>query len=588
MVLLGAVFAVICAASAVVPFLFAVALSSLIVELTSAGAGLNEVVWGIVRLGGLILVSQVLVAILSALELGITRSVDGAHRLRVASDLMDQEIVGEIATPAVQLLARQASGDPSIGYDVTPGQGFCSLCRFVASALGCVVALTWIWRSDAVLVAIVAATAIASVAIGSYGNSVLAGKLSGAIAEEMHAGVWRRATLSPVEGKDVRIFGFADWMVRRMQRHVERGNGPFWRAFDTVQRWSVLSGLLSTAGLVVVFVYCILRLSSGAWGLGQALTPMMLSWATLLALPANDDIYKIVTARKAIQGARRLHQRVTRHGSVDEQLERQPPEGGPAPSISFRGVSFSYSQRHEPVLRNVDLAVRAGELLAVVGVSGAGKSTLVKLLAGTHRPDEGEVHVDGVDLGRRGWTGRELSVTAQDFVRYPLSALDNVTGVEDSADVNWHRLREAAELAGIDSLIEALPSGWDTPLSAVRSAGVDLSGGQWQQIVLARGLYAAATGAKVLVLDEPTAHLDIQAELDTFRRVRSLRGTATVIVISHRFSTVRDCDRIVVLDDGVIAECGTHTDLIERDGLYADMFHTQAARLLKAGSDDLG
>lgn len=584
----GVAFAVLCAGYAVVPFLFAVALSSLIVALTSAGVELHQVVAGIVRLGGLILLSQVLLAVLGPMELGVTRSLDGAHRLRVANDLMDREVVAEIATPEVQLLARQASGDPSLGYDVTPGEAFCSLCRFLASALGCVVALVLIWRSDAVLVAVVAATAVACVAIGSYGNSVLAGKLSGAIAEEMHAGVWRRATLSPVEGKDVRVFGFADWMVRRMQAHVERGNGPFWRAFDTVQRWSVLSGLVSVAGLVTVFVYCILRLATGTWSLEQALTPMMLAWAVLLSLPANDDVYKIVTGQKAVRAARRLHQRVTHPVRVEEHREQRTPAAGRPPSVAFRGVRFAYPQSARPVLENVDLDVRAGELLAVVGVSGAGKSTLVKLLAGTHQPDAGEVRVDGVDLAGRGWTGRELSVTGQDFVRYPLSAVDNVTGAEAPAEVDWQRLREAAELAGICSFVEGLTLGWDTPLSAGRSGGVDLSGGQWQQIVLARGLYAVATGAKVLVLDEPTAHLDIRAELDTFRRVRALRGTATVIVISHRFSTVRDCDRIVVLDGGVVAERGTHAELMDRGGRYAEMFTTQGARLLKAGSDDVG
>lgn len=585
----GAFFAILCAAYAVLPLLFAVALSALIVDLTAAAVDLHRVMWGVGRLGLLVLASQILLAILAPLELGVTRAIDGAHRSRVASDLMEHDIVGQIELPEVQMLARQASGDPSIGYDVTPGEGFCSLCRFLASSLGCAAALLLIWRSDALLAVLVAATAITCVVIGSYGNNVLATKLGGAIAEEMHAGVWRRATLSPVEGKDVRIFGFADWMVRRMQHHVERGNGPFWRAFDTVQRWSVLSGLVSVLGLAVVFGRCILQFSNGTWGLEQALPPMMLAWATLLALPANDDIYKVLTAGKAARAARRLHRRTTGHlRGVDKHPENQPRGDDRPPSVSFRGVCFSYPQGRERVLDGVDLEARAGELLAVVGVSGAGKSTLVKLLAGTHEPDDGEIRVGGVDLAHRGWASRELSVTSQDFVRYPLSALDNVTGVEAAADVDRPRLHTVAEQAGIDSLVADLPSGWDTPVSGGRSSGVDLSGGQWQQIVLARALYAVEAGARVVVLDEPTAHLDIQAELDTFRRVRTLRSRATVVVISHRFSTVRDCDRIVVLNDGVVAESGTHAELVERDGLYAAMFKTQAARLLKAGSDDVG
>jgi ATP-binding cassette subfamily B protein len=178
-----------------------------------------------------------------------------------------------------------------------------------------------------------------------------------------------------------------------------------------------------------------------------------------------------------------------------------------------------------------------------------------------------------------------VSVVFQDFVRYHLSAADNVALGNALAPPHMAAVVGAARDAGLDRVVSQLPDGWQTPLARARRGGVDLSGGQWQQVALARALYAMRTGARVLVLDEPTAHLDVRTELDVFTRLAAHRGNASVILISHRLSTVRQVDRIVLLNDGRITEAGTHEQLMAAGGDYAAMFTVQAQRFRRGFED---
>ena len=268
--------------------------------------------------------------------------------------------------------------------------------------------------------------------------------------------------------------------------------------------------------------------------------------------------------------------------------ELAPPDSpGPAPLVRFEKVSFGYPASGRTVLRDLDLEIRPGELLAIVGLNGAGKSTLIKLLAGLYRPDSGRITVDGVDLADIDpalWR-QKLSIVFQDFVRYQLTARDNVALGQASLPADQDLIDAAAASAGLEEVLGRLPDGWDTPLSRSRSGGVDLSGGQWQQVVLARALYAVRRGARLLVLDEPTAHLDVRTEFEVFDRLAANRGETSVVLISHRLSTVRQADRIVLLDGGRIVESGTHEELMALGGVYAEMFAIQAERF-RRGHDD--
>jgi ATP-binding cassette subfamily B protein len=249
-------------------------------------------------------------------------------------------------------------------------------------------------------------------------------------------------------------------------------------------------------------------------------------------------------------------------------------------TIRFENVGYTYPTGDTPVLDGLDLELKAGESLAIVGVNGAGKTTLVTLLARLRDPTAGKITVDGTDLrdlDARSWQ-RGVAVVYQDFTRYPLSARENV-GLRDlGADIEPAVLDEAAERAGALDVVKQLPHGWDTICAPGYAGGADMSGGQWQRIALARAIYAVERGARVLVLDEPTAQLDIRAEAAFYSRFLEITRGLTTVVISHRFGTVRRADRIAVLDGGRITELGTHESLVATGGTYAELFELQAAR----------
>ena len=224
----------------------------------------------------------------------------------------------------------------------------------------------------------------------------------------------------------------------------------------------------------------------------------------------------------------------------------------------------------------MDLFIPAGQSIALVGHNGAGKSTFIKLLSGLYEPTEGRILLDGRDIRSlsREELRRRLSVAFQDFNQYQLEARDNIAfgNVEHGHDIE--RIRDAAFRGGATDIVAALPAGLDTQLGRWFAGGVELSGGQWQRIALARAFMR--NEADVLVLDEPTAALDIDAEAEVFERVRNLANGKTLLLISHRFANVRMADRIIVLDKQGIREDGTHSELLQRGGMYAEMFQKQA------------
>ncbi len=222
----------------------------------------------------------------------------------------------------------------------------------------------------------------------------------------------------------------------------------------------------------------------------------------------------------------------------------------------------------------------------MVGANGAGKSTLIKLLCGLHRPEQGTVLVDGGDPGGDDGLRRRVAVIFQEFVKYHLSLRDNVAlallSDPDGSDVDAVAARALHDAVG-DPVLRRVGS-WDRVLSAEYDGGTDLSGGQWQRVALARALAAVDAGAGVLVLDEPTAALDVRAEAELFDNFLAVTRGMTTILVSHRLSSVRHADRIVVLDHGRIVEDGTHEELVEHGGQYARMFALQAERFALAGA----
>nr|WP_240972344.1 ATP-binding cassette domain-containing protein [Nonomuraea sp. FMUSA5-5] len=243
----------------------------------------------------------------------------------------------------------------------------------------------------------------------------------------------------------------------------------------------------------------------------------------------------------------------------------------PAPALArtggfaLTGVTFTYPHAPAPVLEHLGLQVRPGERLAVVGRNGAGKTTLAKLLTGLYTPTYGSA------------TTSPAAVVFQDFVRYPLPLRDNVRlGDPAFAGTDADVLAALTAVDALD-LLHTLPAGLDTPLSRAFTGGRDLSGGQWQKVALARAVYAMNAGRdRALIVDEPTAHLDARAEREVFERLLHHTRGRTLVLISHRFATVRRADRIVVLDGGAVAEQGGHAELVAAGGHYAHWYRLQA------------
>ncbi|WP_245723599.1 ABC transporter ATP-binding protein [Paramicrobacterium humi] len=255
-----------------------------------------------------------------------------------------------------------------------------------------------------------------------------------------------------------------------------------------------------------------------------------------------------------------------------------------AAPLSFRevevnGASFTYPGRTSPAITGVNIRIRKGEVVALVGENGSGKTTLAKIVAGLYPLDSGVITWDGIDAERLppGTVRESTAVIFQDFVRYALSGRLNIAFGRPGAEDEEARVRFAAESAGASGFLESLPYGYNTPLTRLFEGGRDLSGGQWQRVAIARAFYR---DAPLVVLDEPSSALDPRAEYDLFTSLRQTLEGRSALVISHRFSTVRNADRIYVMAEGTIIEAGTHDELMEQGGSYAELFRLQAAAYL--------
>ncbi|QGQ18362.1 ATP-binding cassette domain-containing protein [Cellulomonas sp. JZ18] len=392
----------------------------------------------------------------------------------------------------------------------------------------------------------------------------------------------RDLAISPGPAKEIRVWRMMPWLLAR---YDALWNDLLLRVRGAEQV-RVRTAVAVVGTLLTLSVATVLRLVdaglSGAVGLG-ALGVYLFALRIMFDSAAFDDeAAHISFGATLVTTIDELDARLT---STRREVRARLPEGAPERDLQLRSVAFTYPGRTVPVFDGLDLTVEAGTSLAVVGHNGAGKTTLVKLLAGLYAPDRGTITVDGVDLAQvapEQWR-RRLSALFQDFTRYRLTVRENITlgapWAADDTDAVW----AACEPIGIRELVESLPRGLDTVLSGEYEGGTDLSDGQWQRIALARALFAVHAGARVLVLDEPAAALDARTEAEFYRQFLDITAGLTTIVISHRFSTVRRADRIVVLDGGRVVEDGSHESLMALGGTYATAFALQAARMTGAG-----
>ncbi|MEI8412851.1 MULTISPECIES: ABC transporter ATP-binding protein [unclassified Kribbella] len=379
--------------------------------------------------------------------------------------------------------------------------------------------------------------------------------------------------------KELRVFGLHGWLVDRYVREWTAGFSAVWARRGKNVKWSILTGALHLAANG----FAILLVGRAALNGDLPLTEVATTVPAILSIGVAMNSYGVVQVKRGLSAYRAMQElpgTIAERHPEPEPSTRHRVETMPAREVRFENVSFRYPGSDVDVLRNLDLTINAHEALALVGVNGAGKSTLVKLLGGVYRPTEGRITVDGVDLAEldlAGWQ-RRIAAIVQDFLRFPLSVTDNVVfGAVERAD-DEISLAKVARESGIDDVVRGLPDGWDTVLDKTFDGGVDLSGGEWQRIALARALFAVHAGAGVLVLDEPAAALDVRAEAELVERYLELTSGVASLIISHRFSVVRNAHRICVLADGRIVEDGTHEQLLDQGGTYAAMFRLQAER----------
>jgi ATP-binding cassette, subfamily B, bacterial len=391
-----------------------------------------------------------------------------------------------------------------------------------------------------------------------------------------------RLAVDPAPAKELRLFGLAGWTIDRFVARRTRLHALQYEATRLREKPVLWSVLLVSIANVGVFWWLASAADRGSVNLTQVV--IIAQSAVGVSMIAFGGLSWALDGAAAPVGAvLRLEAAMAPAGAL--RSGSRPAARMPAREIRFRDLSFAYPGPStslgagSPVLDHFDLTIPAGSSMAIVGQNGAGKTTLAKLLCRLYDPQSGAIEIDGVDLrdlSLDSWRDRVTAVF-QDFTRFELSLRDNVApaGAPDEA------VRRALSSAGAANLARL-----DTVLSRGYDDGTDLSGGQWQRVALARALCAVERGAGVVLLDEPTAQLDVRGEAEIFERMLAATRRCTTILISHRFSTVRQADRICVLEQGRVIELGTHDELMAKGGRYRTMFELQAQRFSAAEDEE--
>ncbi len=373
--------------------------------------------------------------------------------------------------------------------------------------------------------------------------------------------------------KEIKMFGLSGFLVGRFRTLADN----FYKANKSIAvrraGWGALLATIGSLGYYAAYMVIIFRTIAGEVSVGDltfyagSFASMRLSLENILSRFSKiaesalylQDFFAFFRLRPNIQKP-----------SHPQPFPKPIQEG-----FVFENVGFKYPKAEKWAVRHLNFYLHKGEKLALVGENGAGKTTLVKLLARLYEPTEGRILLDGVDLREYDPAElvQEIGVIFQDFVRFQMTAADNIAVGRVDERANQQRIEDSAHRSLADKVIEKLPEGYRQMIGRRFANGVDLSGGEWQKVALGR---AYMREAQLMILDEPTAALDARAEHEVFLRFSELTRGKTAVIISHRFSTVRMADRILVLEGGELLELGTHQELLEKDGRYSELFNLQA------------
>jgi len=576
----------------VLPVLFILGTSFMLGRVPAATAGgvgssaWDSLVYAFLLAAGAFVLLQMLTPLQAALGELVTRRVDGQAADRLISDalrtpgigpLEDQELLDELSESADQL---------EFGFR-TPGRACAGLVALIArylqlAGLIVIVGVVFSWLAAAAL--------FVATMLFRYGQRGGLRKYSAVFRANVNLRrrnyYFRRVGLDPPAAKELRVFGLAFWVRERYRESYIEFMTPVWKER---RRIYLVPFLLITAFALIVSAGALAVLGRNAANGSIVLRDLALTFQAAIAIISLGSHYPEADTQtqfgmQSYAGMIGFERGVEKYEGSTVQLEPvRSPKGLPKEELRLESVTFGYPGSERKVLNEFELAIPAGKSTAIVGLNGAGKTTLVKLLGRLYEPDSGRITADTIDIRHfaiEDWH-RQIGIIFQDFNCYELSAADNI-GFGSIPRLNDREaIREAARKAGILEAIERLPRGFDTPLSRQYEGGADLSGGQWQRIAIARALFALGGGASILVLDEPTAALDVRAEAEFFENFVELTRSVTTILISHRFSSVRHADGIVVLQGGCVVEKGTHEELLAADGRYAQLFRLQAERFAR-------
>jgi ATP-binding cassette subfamily B protein len=545
------------------------------VAVDGAGGGAGELVGPLAGLAVVVVVVTVLgrVASYGLEEVGQRLRLDAQRRVMDLN--MGPTGVAHLEDPTYQgFLALAQAKLAKAGAANSVGGVTATLASVVSGAARCVLlGVLFRWWAPLVL-------ASSAVVVRWWTSAQLTNLLQGWQRDAEHirrADYLRDLTMAREAAKEVRVFGLAGWLLDQFTDTWVTAMRPVWAGRRRLIAAGVAVSAVMVAALAVVLA-----------ALGQARRSGEIDTATLVVLAqcalgvgqaaalTNAHIYGRLSA-EALLAIRRA-ERVPLVPSADLPSGRHDAGGTPTATVVFDDVTFHYPGSPTPVLAGFSLSIRAGTSVAIVGENGAGKTTIVKLLCRLHDPDSGRVLVDDADIRSfdiESWRSR-VAVVFQDFTRWKLSLRDNVGFGALARRGDDGAVLAALGRAQSTPLVERLPDGIDSILSRAFLGGVELSGGEWQRIALARALFQVDDGG-ILVLDEPTASLDVRAERALFDTLLDVTRGVTTILVSHRFSTVRRADRIVVVEGGRVVEDGSHEALLAAGGRYARMFRLQAA-----------
>src|SRR5450432_667945 len=533
-----------------------------------ASGQLHHIAWLLAVEFGLAILSDILGRAVSLLDSLLSERFSNETSLRLmqhAATLDLEDFEDSELQDRLERARRQAGGRSSlIGQLFSQAQDVVTVASFAA---GLLVYAPW-------LIALLAIALVPAFIGEAHFNAQLYWMNYHRAPERRELDYVRQVAASADTAKEVKIFGLHRFFI---DRYLELAVS-FFRANRRIAvrraAWGSVLTAISTIAYYFAYAYIVWRTLLGEFSIGQ-LTFLAGSFLRLRGL-----LEQFLSGFSSVAGqALYLDDLFSFFEIEPEIVSPANPRPFPVPiktGFTFEGVGFRYPSAERWAVRNLSFHLRAGEVLALVGENGAGKTTLVKLLARLYDPDEGRILLDGRDLREYDLfeLRRNIGVIFQDFVRFHLSASDNIAVGSIEARADRERIAKAAERSLADEVIAKLPGGYEQVIGKRFKTGVDLSGGEWQKIAIAR---AYMRDAQVLILDEPTAALDARAEFGVFQRFKELSAGKTAVLISHRFSSVRMADRIVVLGDGRVEAVGTHEALLAQGGRYAELFELQAA-----------